>query len=104
MAELLEDFSPHLNSYGIRLTIETGTNLSGSSALTLKMKRPNGTLVERELDTAAMLELAQGRIIVDFIEGDFPVVGTYSLQIFDTSPGRFIPSDIVKFKVRANLA
>lgn len=90
-------------TYGFVLTINTGTDLSSATNLTLRMKTPSGT-VDKALTVANILEpKTAGRIAYTVVEGDFPVGGKYQLQIFDVTTGRRLASSIVSIDVKPSL-
>jgi len=90
------------DSFGYRLTFNTGQSLEGSTNFELKIKGETSTET-RELTEDNILDVDEGTIFYDVQDGDFPEVTTYLLQLIDTTPGRYLPSEVRKLKVKDTL-
>lgn len=90
------------DSFGYRITFNTGQSLEGSTAFELKINDGTST-VTKNLTASNILDADAGTVFYDVQDGDFPLVGTYFLQLIDATPGRYLPSDIKKLKVKDTL-
>lgn len=90
------------NSFGYRLTFNTGQSLEGVTNFQLKIKGST-TTVSRDLTDANILDVEAGTVFYDVEDGDFDEVTTYLLQLIDSTPGRFLPSQQKKLKVKETL-
>ena len=87
------------NSYGFKLTFNTGQDLSITTNLLLRIKSPS-TTVSRDLTVTNIQDAIKGIVFYDVIVGDFTLDGLWELQLIDNTPGRFIPSDVKKLIVK----
>jgi hypothetical protein len=88
------------NSFGFRITINVQEGkLDTTTNLLLRIKG-TGPVVEKNLTIENIIDVAKGTVVYDVVEDDFPTAGEYTLQLFDNTPGRFIPSDPKKLMVK----
>lgn len=100
-SETLEIFS---GTYGFRITIGTGRDLSASTSLRLRVRKPDNSNVNRSLDSFNILEpKTDGRVYYDTVADDFTMPGTYQFQLFDETGGIRLASQILKIKVKPSL-
>lgn len=92
-----------LNAYGFRVQVDTGLNLFQATDLWLRMQRPDGTLIDRIVVTADITNAVEGIISLPIVEGDLNQVGWYHMQVIDKTPGRYLPSGILRFTVEKSL-
>ena len=66
-------------SYGIQLVIKTGTDLSGATGATVKIKTPSGQTVTRNAEVSATP--TNGQVLYTTIEADFRWAGPHTIQV-----------------------
>lgn len=100
MAEIV-----YSSSYGFQITFDTKRDLTSSTSLRLRIRKPDGTNNDRVLDTSSISEpKSSGKVFYTVQQNDFPVPGMYKLQLFDETGGtQKIASDVVSLKVQASL-
>ncbi len=91
------------NAYGFRAGIDTRLDLIEATSVWVKIARPSGSFVERLIPVVDITNSVDGVVSVPILDGDLTELGDYHIQVIDKTPGRFIPSSIVKFSVEANL-
>lgn len=92
------------NSYGFKITLTVGPGkLDTTSAMALRIKRPDATVVSRSLAAETITSVTDGTVVYTVVDGDFPLVGVYNLQLIDVTPGRFLPSNIIILKATTTL-
>ena len=89
-------------AYGFKLTFtldpESTGRLEDTTSMLLKIKPPTGSTLEKNLDETNIIDVTTGKIFYDVAQGDFALVGEYQLQVFDDTPGRYIPTEIKKLQ------
>jgi hypothetical protein len=92
------------DSYGYRMTFTLDPTASGrladTTALVLRISDTDGDVEERELTGDNISDRTLGVVFYDVQEGDFTEVGNYLLELIDVTPGRFIPTEVRKLKVK----
>jgi hypothetical protein len=97
-----ETIKIYQSSFGFKIRFDVvDGSLDSTSNMQLRIKPPTGSVVSKELSSANITDVAAGIVEYDVVEGDFPQVGTYILQLIDTTPGRFLPGDPIKIKTLA---
>jgi hypothetical protein len=92
------------NAYGFRLQLRTGIPLLDTTELELKISPPApADIITRSLYDDNIVDRQKGIVGYDVQQGDFAVTGTYKIQLIDVTPGRHLPSRIVRFRVVSNL-
>lgn len=92
-----------LNAYGFRAQIDTGLSLRDAQSVWVKIQRPDNTIIERAIASADITDPAGGIVSLPILQGDLTQVGWYHIQVIDRTPGRFLPSGILRFTVEKNL-
>lgn len=88
--------SIYTGTYGFRITIPTGRDLTYSTDFELKIQKPDRTVLTKALtDDNIVTPKSAGNVFYDAEDGDFSVVGAYKLQLFDQTGTGNIPSDVV---------
>jgi hypothetical protein len=85
-------------SYGFTLTIVSGISLVDSDDVLVIVKRPNGSKIRRRYSDGdvEILTASTGRVSIEVEEGDFPIPGTYKIQVWDEASDRRIGSGIAR--------
>lgn len=91
------------NSFGFSLSWDADIALDTTTSLLLEVQAPDQTIVQKDLTLSNISDAEAGIVTYLVQEGDFTQEGTYLLQIIDNTPGRFIPSEIKKLKVKRTL-
>lgn len=92
------------DTWGFILSIKTGTDLSSATDLILRFKTPSGSVVDKVLDETNIAAPASKGVINYLIQdGDFPVGGAYTFQLFDVTTGRRLASNIGNLSVVQSL-
>jgi len=90
-------------TYGFRISIPTGCDLTGADVLTVRICEPNGTIIEKGMDKLRVDDVLNGVLSFELEDGDLAEVGCYRFQVVDRSQGRYLTSDIQPFEVMPNL-
>ena len=90
------------SAVGFRLTFQTKIPLTDTTSMKLIMK-VGSDKKEITLDESNISDPNVGTVVYTTKDGDLDIVGTYTVQIIDTTPGVFLPSLKSKFKVVANI-
>ncbi len=91
------------NTYGFIITINTAADLSSTTSLRLRIKSPT-SVSDKLLTNADILAPSTRGVVVYTVEdGDFPVGGKYSFQLFDETIGRRLASTILTVDVKSSL-
>src|SRR5688572_21961519 len=89
-------------AYGFKLTFTLDPDATGrladTTSMLLKIKPPTGVTLNRPMDQTNIIDVTTGKVSYDVVAADFALVGEYQLQIFDDTPGRFIPTEIKKLQ------
>lgn len=85
-------------SYGFTLTITSGISLEGSDDVLVIIRRPNGSKVRRRWSDGdvTIVTAATGKVSIEVVQGDFPIPGTYKIQVWDEASDRRIGSGIAR--------
>lgn len=78
------------DSYGFVMAFKL-TNMRDTTNVRLEITRPDNTVVTRNL-TSADINLPAKTISYEVQQGDLNQKGRYKTRLFDTTPGRFVPS------------
>lgn len=85
------------NAIGVNLTVNTNFDLTGYSAVTLKIKKPSSEIVTA---TPTVFSVTSGILKYETVDGDLDEVGAYQVQAFVTyGDGDKIKGEIAQFKV-----
>ena len=100
--EPLEIFS---GTFGFRITIDTGRDLTDAETIRLRIRKPDNSNVDKSLNTLNILEpKTDGKVFYDVVMGDFTIPGSYKLQLFDETGGSMrLASEIIKIKAKSSL-
>jgi len=90
-------------TYGFRISIPTGCDLTGADALSVRLRAPTGTIIEKGMDKLRVDDVLNGVMSFEVEDGDLAEVGCYRLQVVDQSQGRNLTSEIHPFEVLTNL-
>lgn len=95
--------------YGFRLVFDLQTDLSHATAFTLRIKRPDNSIVNRTLDASAILPVTPPaqyptQIFYNVQSGDFSVPGIYQLEPINTTGGTALSGDIVELYAGSQLS
>jgi hypothetical protein len=90
-------------TFGFRISIPTGCDLTGADALSVRLSAPSGTIREKGTDKLRVDGVLNGLLSFEVEEGDLAEVGCYWFQVVDRSQSRFLASEICPFEVMANL-
>ena len=91
----------HAGEYGITLAIALEFDITGYTAVVLRIQRPNGSTVDREPTVA---DAATGALEYVTVDGDFPDPGGYVLQPIVTLAGLRLAGEQVLVAVDPVLA
>ena len=91
------------NAYGVAIVINTTMDMTDTTSLNLYIRKPSGGLITRTLVSDDIITKNPGTIQYILQDGDINEVGIYYIQVAETDPGEFLPSEIAKFKVVANV-
>jgi uncharacterized protein YjlB len=85
-------------SYGFTLTIVSGISLEDSDDVLVVIRRPNGSKIRRRFSEGdvTIVTASTGRVSIEVEEGDFPIAGTYKIQVWDETDERRIGSGIAR--------
>ena len=79
------------------MTIYTTFDLTGYSAVSMKIRKPGGTLLTK---TPTVSALTTGVLTYETISGDLDEVGDYTVEVLLTYPdGDYIKSELDNFTV-----
>jgi hypothetical protein len=79
------------------MTIYTTFDLTGYSAVSMKIRKPSGTLLTK---TPTVSALSTGVLTYETISGDLDEVGDYTVEVLLTYPdGDYIKSELDNFAV-----
>lgn len=67
----------YAESWGVRINVTTGMDLTGNTTLELLVKKPNGTTVAWDLTVVSLLE---GTCYYNTVDGDLDLKGQYLVQ------------------------
>jgi hypothetical protein len=70
-----------LGTYGFPIAITMGADLSGATAVNLKLTKPDGTVVNRDLTTTAVTDAPGGEVTYKPTSTEVDQVGGYSFEI-----------------------
>lgn len=84
----------YVNDIGTEIVVDTGVDISTATTTTMKVKKPDGTLVEWD---ATIVGLTKLRYVV--IAGDWNIKGKYSLQAYVEMPTFEGRGDTVVFEI-----
>ena len=84
------------------MTIYTTFDLTGYSTVTLKIRKPSGTILTK---TPSVFDLDDGILTYESITGDLDEVGDYTVEVFVTYPdGDSIKGELDNFTVYTPIA
>lgn len=91
-------------TYGYPIRISMGADLTGATAIALKLTTPSGAVIERELDVSAIVAPATaGNIDYTPAQGETDEAGAYSFRLTFTLPqGELVTEGV--FSVKQQLA
>jgi len=90
-------------TYGFRISIPTGCDLTGADALSVRICAPSGKINDKGMDKLRMDDIVNGVVSFDVEDGDLAEAGCYRFQVIDRSQGRYLTSEIQPFEVLGNL-
>lgn len=90
-------------TYGFRISIPTGCDLTGADALSVRLRAPSGKILVKGMDKLRVDDILNGVLSFEFGDGDLAEVGCYHFQVVDQSQGRCLASEVQPFEVMGNL-
>lgn len=90
-------------TYGFRISIPTGCDLTGADALSVRLCAPSGRIQDKGMDKLRVDDVVNGVISFEVEDGDLAEVGCYRFQVIDRSQGRYLASEVEPFEVMSNL-
>ena len=91
------------STFGFRISIPTGCDLTGAEALSVRLCAPSGKIQDKGMDKLRMDDALNGVLSFEVEDGDLAEAGCYRIQVIDRCQGRFLTSEIEPFEVVPNL-